>query len=301
MYVTDSVFEKQIGFLRTNYEIISLKDLLGIWRDKRLDENRRYCAITLDDGWADNYTYAYPILMRYKVPATVFLPTSFIGTEQWFWTDKIAYLLEDFEGATLSNEKKKAISKILIEYGTIKDILLSSKSSTGRDKHIEMVDMAIAVLKELPVEKVEELIVKLSEILGKALPTERLFLNWKEVEEMSKDGITFGSHSCSHRILTMLPWDQVQKELDESMSVLKTKNVNYIPVFCYPNGDYNEEVKTQVETSCYEAAVGIDNGIEGSYPREKFSMRRITIHQDISKTLPLLSLHMLAFGSGKTN
>jgi len=62
-------------------------------------------------------------------------------------------------------------------------------------------------------------------VAGNALPDERVFLTWDEVQEMSEYGITFGSHSCRHRILTLLALDQVQKELEESMRVRKAKGV----------------------------------------------------------------------------
>lgn len=39
-------------------------------------------SITFDDGYLDNYEVAVPILQRYKLPATFFIATDFIGTEK---------------------------------------------------------------------------------------------------------------------------------------------------------------------------------------------------------------------------
>src|SRR3569832_2316711 len=65
MYVRNDIFEKQMQFLRNYFEVIPFAELLQLWNENLLDQKKRYCVITFDDGWLDNYTYAYPILKRY--------------------------------------------------------------------------------------------------------------------------------------------------------------------------------------------------------------------------------------------
>ena len=64
-------FQKEIEYLHAHYEIIPLSDLVHKLNEKK--NINRCIAITFDDGFADNYTIAYPALKRYDIPATIFL------------------------------------------------------------------------------------------------------------------------------------------------------------------------------------------------------------------------------------
>lgn len=82
--VSPANFEEQIKFLRANYNVISLAELVGNLRNKKLHNHS--VVITLDDGYADNLTLAYPILEKYRVPAAVFVTVGYIDSgESFFW------------------------------------------------------------------------------------------------------------------------------------------------------------------------------------------------------------------------
>ena len=78
---------------------MSLESALDRWRYGTWDDSVRYCVITFDDGWLDNYRYAFPLLRAYRAPATIFLPTDLIGTNKWLWWDRLGYLLTRARGA----------------------------------------------------------------------------------------------------------------------------------------------------------------------------------------------------------
>ena len=89
MYVRPETFDMQMKFLLKNSDVLPLDELLeNIIDGKALP--RRSVAITFDDGWVDNYTNAFPVLLARKLPVTIFLPTAFVGTGECFWTDRVA-------------------------------------------------------------------------------------------------------------------------------------------------------------------------------------------------------------------
>ena len=268
MYVLKNVFERQVVFLKEHFEILSFSELLYLWSKKGLDQNKRYCIITFDDGWIDNYLYAYPILKKYSIPAMIFLPTEYIGTNEWFWFDKLGYLLSICQTSTY---REKVLE------------LLPVATRNGK----EWIDSVIEGIKIRNDKEIEQTIENISVRFNIKIPEDRRTLNWDEVKEMSNDGISFGSHSKTHRQLTRLSNDEIVEEIIGSLNILKEKKINHIPVFCYPNGDYNYEILRQVKKAGYSAAVSTRFGYEDSIPEEIFSLKRIGIHNDISSTIPL--------------
>jgi len=73
-------FEAQMRFLRRNYRIVSLED---VCRDLSGSSNvEPGVAITFDDGYRSAYTIAFPILQKYRLPATIYLTAESVETGQ---------------------------------------------------------------------------------------------------------------------------------------------------------------------------------------------------------------------------
>jgi peptidoglycan/xylan/chitin deacetylase (PgdA/CDA1 family) len=287
MYVKHDVFEKQIQFLKQHFIILSFTDFLSLSKENKLNQKRRYCIVTFDDGWLDNYIYAYPILTKYQITATIFLATSFIGTNRWFWSDKLGYLLKHYY-------------KIPITQGN-RGLEFLHDSSIQWANHKVEIDTVIEKCKEYTENQLHEIIDGMTKTLGADVPDEPLFLTWDMVEDMSRHGISFGSHSSSHKILTRYPLDDVRKELEESKQVLMTKRVSYVPVFAYPNGNYNHQIQKMVRDCGYAAAPTTEFGFENCSSPSLLSLRRINIHNDVTTTLPLFTLHLSGLRRVLTN
>jgi peptidoglycan/xylan/chitin deacetylase (PgdA/CDA1 family) len=83
-----SVFSAHMRFLSDNeYSVVDLRDLNQCF-ETRNKLTKKMVVITFDDGYRDFYTNAFPILKEYHFPATVFLPTDFIGSENNRLRDK---------------------------------------------------------------------------------------------------------------------------------------------------------------------------------------------------------------------
>jgi peptidoglycan/xylan/chitin deacetylase (PgdA/CDA1 family) len=79
-FVSPKAFAHHMDFLRDNgYHVLSLSDLVEGMQKSRMF-TRKTVVITFDDGYEDNYTNAFPILLKHEFPATVFVISDAVGT-----------------------------------------------------------------------------------------------------------------------------------------------------------------------------------------------------------------------------
>ena len=93
--IEQSVFENQIKFMLKKYNLISLQHYCEVLNGQRDDLPGNPAIITIDDGYWDNYVFAYPVLKKYRVPATIFLATDFISHKAWLWSNKLEHILKN--------------------------------------------------------------------------------------------------------------------------------------------------------------------------------------------------------------
>ncbi len=66
------------ALLRKGYQPVSLRRIAA-YLNKGAALPEKPIVITLDDGYADNYSHAFPVFRQHNIPATIFLVTNTIG------------------------------------------------------------------------------------------------------------------------------------------------------------------------------------------------------------------------------
>jgi peptidoglycan/xylan/chitin deacetylase (PgdA/CDA1 family) len=97
LIVSPQAFERQVRFLKEQgYNILPLESLGELIRSNaRFPRNT--IAITFDDGYKDFYRFAFPVLKKYKVPATMFVIVDEVGRPDRLSWDEI----EEMQGSGL--------------------------------------------------------------------------------------------------------------------------------------------------------------------------------------------------------
>ena len=112
--VSPQNFRKQIIYLKENFNLIPLSQMVNNLKSHKIKEGA--VAVTFDDGYADNLYTALPILEELNAPATIFITTGNIDSQEDFYWDKNT-AKEDRGKPMTAEEIKKISSSPLIEIG----------------------------------------------------------------------------------------------------------------------------------------------------------------------------------------
>lgn len=104
-------FSKHLEYFSRNYNIISLKELWQI-RTGQSAPVRKPLVITFDDGYSDNFTWAFPLLKRYTIKATIFVSPAFVDDRDILRTES------DSPGFLSWSEMKVMIESGLVDIGS---------------------------------------------------------------------------------------------------------------------------------------------------------------------------------------
>jgi peptidoglycan/xylan/chitin deacetylase (PgdA/CDA1 family) len=270
--VSPSHFEAQIEYLRDNYQILSLGELARFFLEGKSPQEKSV-VITFDDGYADNFLHAYPILKKHSIPATVFLTTGHIGAVDLLWTDKVRYVVRQSKSRRLDLDE-------LGTYYLATNFDRMRVGSTIKDK-----------LKGFPDHRRRLLIEKLVEVSGVKIPEglcRRFLLSWEMILEMSRNGVDFGAHSVTHPILTKIAPEDAKSEITQSKMHIESRLGKQVEFFAYPNGDFNARVANIVAESGYVGALTVGN--KWASPKSSmYQLWRVLATDDMSKFMILLS------------
>ncbi len=276
MYVAVDTFRRQVLFLKENFNILPLTEVVD-----RVETGQSLggcCSITFDDGWQDNFAHAFPILNKYKVPATVFLTSGFIGTTRLFWADELSYYLQHLDIETV-------IGQSLVLDRFFKEI----SRTVGRKARLEQ---AIEILKRYLPDEREDILAYLRTV-HPAHPPKRFLMSWDEAREMQASGmVSFGAHTANHVILNQVSIHQAEEEILCSRQQLENHLGRPIDLFAYPNGNFNKDLQAILKRHGFTGAVTTSKGWVGN-ETALLEIPRIGIHEDVSQTIPLFFARIL--------
>ncbi|MGC2238029.1 MAG: polysaccharide deacetylase family protein [Pyrinomonadaceae bacterium] len=268
--ISSAEFAAHLEYLSKNNRVLPLSEMIEYLNSgKSLPPNTT--AITIDDGYADAFEIAFPLLKKFKMPATVYAVTDFLDEKCWLWTDLMRYILLETKSETVK-----------IEFGG-EDKIESNLS--GETQRLETASRINSRLKKLPNERKEAKIKEIAEALNVEIPSlpakEFAPVSWQQAREMDAENVKIESHTATHPILTNISPDDLDFELKTSRKRLEEMLNREVRNFCYPNGSFNEHVQKSVEKAGYKSATTTDYGFNDRQAN-CFLLKRIDAQSNIA-------------------
>lgn len=255
-------FDWQLAYLKRHYRMTTLAEVLGLLANgARLTEPR--VLITLDDGYIDNYQFAFPVLRRHDVQGVFFLPTAFTGTNRVPWWDAIAYIV-----------KRSRHPRFRIRYPQPAEFDLAAGGAAL------CVMQVLRLYRQPTMRDHDRFVGDLEEACGCSRPdgdARRCFLDWDEAREMQRGGMVFGSHTHNHEILSKLSAQTQFEELRVSREILESELKEKIETLAYPVGvrhTFASETLVALRQAEYRAAFSNYYGFNKARSMAAFDIRR---------------------------
>lgn len=220
---TPEEFEWQMKFIRERMSPVGFEAVIE-FMDEGVPLPPRPIVVTFDDGYADNYFTAFPILKKYDIPATIFLTAGFVGQDQMLWHDRAARIaLTTSTGRLPGPAEPLSLApsdRMAQRRAILADFLVHLKTLEHRE--------LLALLDRLELENpIDNSVATASEVA---------ILSWEHVREMRNCGISFGSHTMTHALLSRLSKEELQSELAESKQKIEHELQHPCKTIAYPVG-----------------------------------------------------------------
>ena len=228
VWILVSLFKEHLAYIRKYYNIISLQALIESLKEGKVPE--RSAIITFDDGFSDNYHFAYPILKKHKIPATIFLTTEAIDNRKPIWIQKVNYLINEFGIEKVVNRMRG-----LSNFPKFEPFMKQANSGNSLQKQFEHV-LAYNVAKDIREQTLTRLFGEFDISMENIFSKNKIFLSWTEINKLKADGICFGNHGESHTPFSALSYDDQKAEIYNSKRIIEQRiNQDFLP-FAYPFG-----------------------------------------------------------------
>ena len=260
MLISTPMFEQHLDWIGRHYEFVSL-DEIGSRLETGIGSTRPAAAVTFDDGYSDVYHNAFPLLMKKGIPATVFVVTGLVGTQQMHIHDKLYLLLK----SAFSNARQT--SRQIVELFRNADIVIPKMETIGRMQPNAFCVMA-ALLDNVPQTQANRMIQVLDARfgIGDGCYDGLSSLNWEMLEKMQSAGMTIGSHTRTHPLLTNESTERVIEETTRSRRDLEDRLCVKVQHFAYPDGRHNADTTAAVAGAGYRFAYGTCRQSDPKYP-----------------------------------
>jgi peptidoglycan/xylan/chitin deacetylase (PgdA/CDA1 family) len=235
MLVSRSMLEQHLDWIGSRFRFVSL-DELGERLELKDSRTDPVAAVTFDDGYRDFYDHALPVLKRKGVPAAIFVVTGLVGTKRLQLHDRLHLLLAR-----------------------------RYKPDSGAPTPFQATR---ALLENLPQADIEAFIQTIEPDVPFSEDVLQPFhsLTWEMLKEIRRAGMTVGSHTRTHALMTNECSQRVREEALVSRREIEARLGTEVHHFAYPGGCFDAAAVDAVAAAGYRFAYTTCDHHHAVYP-----------------------------------
>ncbi len=274
------LFEEQIEFMKKNFNIVTMEQVIECWNSPNGSLPENALLLTFDDGYIDNFVCAFPILKKYGVQGSFFIPGRTFTENVLLDVNKIHFTLASakiqdlvkdlFYELDAQREKHPQLEKnnVLFEkyavesrFDTKETIFVKRVLQTAIDENIR--------------NEISSNLFKKYVGLQEDIFARELYMNRDQIRLMKNEGMFIGLHGYDHYWLGNLNKDELKEDVDKSLEVMGEFVDKDSWVLNYPYGSYNEEVIEYISSRGCSLAMTTDVAVADSDRDSRYEIPRL--------------------------
>ena len=255
-------FRKQIGFLKKHCSVISLDDFF----EGKFTPGKANFALTFDDGYLNNFTYAKPVLEEFKCPATFFITGLNQIGDNMLWADYVniastltsgdievaGELFKNKDNTYFSQASGKSLYQVIKHQKA--DYTYKQKVRAEFAKHVNFES-------------------------DPALKEYWQLMSDDQITEVSRSPyIKIGSHGYYHNNLGTVSHENALEELAQSKKYLENLVQYQIRQVAYPDGSYTPQLLTAAKQMGFNVQLAADHYLFNEEPGNPDIKKRYGIY-----------------------
>lgn len=261
MRVSPEFLESFLKERMAQIDFVSVDEMQERMRLPKKDQ-KPFGVVTFDDGYEDNFTYAYPILKKLQIPFIIYVSVNLIRDNApiWIYPQIMERIIQKHERIELTN-------------GSIYNC------QTEQEKIENYHHMMREIYFGIPYESLHAEFQKLFQdyLTDDVFPLNTL--TWAQIEQLAKEPLcTIGAHTMTHIPLNTNNHEYLLYELKKSREILSQRVGYSVCHMSYPNGRADKDVMRCAQAVGYKTAFKSSGPIRQK-EKDMFSLPRINIHE----------------------
>lgn len=302
--VSPKNLEAHLRFLKQSGRVIPLHKMVRQIKNKWI--RKENIAITFDDGYADNFTTARPLLEKYTLPATFFITSVNIGMPNEFWWDELEKII--LYTNTLPTDIEITIADKLINFKlndetTLNDKIVAQHNSWKAYESpppTTRCTLFLAIwetMQPLDHDRQQHYLTIIRQWAGCHISTRQDYqcMTIDQLKELARNKLfSIQAHTTTHAALAYHDKHFQRNEMLDNKNFLEKNISKKIETVAYPYGSFNTDTPVIAADCGFKAAFTTDeesvNNDTGRYRIGRFQVRNqdaVTFEKNLSRWISM--------------